>query len=119
MTEKTESLDFLNELYDTLRERKKNGDPEKSYSAKLFSKGTEKIAQKVGEEAVEIVISAIKGHRKEVISESADFFYHVLALWVDMGVRPKEVVEKLKERKGVSGLDEKASRKKKNSKKVD
>lgn len=112
MTE-NETLDFLNELYEMLKDRKKHGDPEASYSAKLFSKGREKISQKVGEEAVEIVIAATKGSRKEVISESADFFYHILALWVDMGIKPKDVVEKLKERKGVSGLDEKKARKKK------
>lgn len=111
-----ENLDFLSELYTMLRDRKKNGNPETSYSAKLFSKGTEKIAQKVGEEAVEIVISAIKGDRKEVIYESADFFYHILALWVDMGIKPQDVVKKLKERKGVSGLVEKETRKQKKAK---
>lgn len=112
---KNEPLMFLNELFATLKERKKNGDPEVSYSAKLFQRGTEKIAQKLGEEAVEVVISAMKGDKKEIISESADLLFHILALWVDQGIKAEEVIEKLKSRKGVSGIEEKESRKKKAS----
>lgn len=108
----SENLIFLQELYDLLKERKRSGDPDVSYSARLFAKGTGKIAQKVGEEAVEIVIAAMQKDKKEVISESADLLYHLLALWVDRGVKPEEVIEKLKGRKGISGIAEKKSRKK-------
>lgn len=108
----TENLRFLQELYDILKERKRSGDPDVSYSARLFARGTAKIAQKVGEEAVEIVIAAMQKDKKEVISESADLLYHLLALWVDRGVKPEEVIEQLKSRKGISGIDEKKARKK-------
>ncbi len=105
------TMDFLDELYDVIASRKKNGG-EESYTAKLFEKGTEKIAQKVGEEAVEAVIAAMKKDSKELISESADLLFHLLVLWADQGVKPKDIIEKLKERKGVSGIEEKKNRKK-------
>lgn len=108
----SENLIFLQELYDLLQDRKRNGDPDVSYTARLFAKGTAKIAQKVGEEAVEIVIAAMQQDKKEVISESADLLYHLLALWVDRGVSPEEVITQLKSRNGVSGIDEKKARKK-------
>ena len=108
----SENLIFLQELYDLMKDRKRNGDPDVSYTARLFAKGTAKIAQKVGEEAVEIVIAAMQKDKKEVINESADLLYHLLALWVDRGVNPEEVIDKLKSRKGVSGIDEKKARKK-------
>lgn len=106
----SENLKFLQELYDLMKDRKRNGDPDTSYTARLFAKGTAKMAQKVGEEAVEIVIAAMQKDKKEVISESADLLYHLLALWVDRGVRPEDVIERLKSRKGVSGIEEKKAR---------
>ncbi|MCG8491769.1 MAG: phosphoribosyl-ATP diphosphatase [Sneathiellales bacterium] len=102
--------EMLDRLFETITERK-NADPESSYTAKLYSKGTAKIAQKVGEEGVELALAAVQKNRDEVISESADLFYHMFVLWSDAGVDPQEIYAKLAEREGLSGLTEKASRK--------
>ena len=102
---------ILDQLYDTIASRK-GGDPEKSYTAKLFSRGRNKIAQKLGEEAVETVIAALGETPDHVVSESADLLYHLLVLWADCGVTPAQVWGELAERQGISGVDEKKSRKK-------
>lgn len=99
----------LDRLYATI-EARKGADPASSYTAKLFSRGRGKIAQKVGEEAVETVIEAVKGHKEGVVSESADLLYHLLVLWADAGIAPDEVYAKLAAREGVGGLAEKAAR---------
>lgn len=101
---------ILDQLYGTLKARR-GGDPEKSYSAKLFARGRGKIAQKVGEEAVETVIAALSETPERLVSESADLLYHLLALWADGGVEPGEVWRELEARQIQSGLDEKKSRK--------
>ncbi len=102
-------VDVLNRLY-TVIESRKGADPESSYTAKLFDKGRAKIAQKVGEEAVETVIEAMRDDRAAITSESADLLYHLLVLWADAGVAPADVWAKLSEREGTSGLAEKAAR---------
>lgn len=102
--------DLLTQLYATIRSRK-GGDAATSYTAKLFAKGTGKIAQKVGEEAVETVIAAMQKDRQELIAESADLLFHLMVLWADQGIIPDEVMEELFRRRGVSGLDEKKARK--------
>lgn len=99
----------LDRLYAVVASRK-GADPATSYTARLFSRGVDKIAQKVGEEAVETVIEAVKGNRDGVVGESADLLYHLLVLWADAGVDPSEVYAKLAAREGVGGLTEKASR---------
>ena len=101
--------DTINELFETIRSRK-GADPESSYTASLFAKGTAKIAQKVGEEAVETAIEAIQGNKEKLASESADLLYHLMVLWADQGLTPDDVVGILKKRQGTSGHDEKASR---------
>ena len=85
-------------------------DPSASYTAKLFAKGRPKIAQKVGEEAVEAVIAAMADDPEALVSESADLLYHLMVLWADAGVVPQAVWEELGRRQGISGLTEKASR---------
>lgn len=102
-------VDVLNRLAATI-EARKGADPTSSWTAKLLSKGAEKCAQKVGEEAVETAIAAAAGKRDEVASESADLLYHLLVLWAAMDVSPDEVYAKLAEREGTSGIEEKASR---------
>ena len=102
----------LDARYEIVASRK-GGDPEASYTAKLFTKGRKKIAQKVGEEAVEIAIASLVEGKAELISESADLLYHLTALWADCDVKPEEVWAELQNRFGTSGLDEKKSRKKK------
>ena len=90
--------------------RRLTASPDESYVAKLNSKGLAKIAQKVGEEAVETVIAAMSGEREELVSESADLLMHLLVLLQKKGVALDEVMAELDRREGVSGLDEKASR---------
>jgi phosphoribosyl-ATP pyrophosphohydrolase len=82
---------------------KRGGDPATSYTAKLLGRGTAKIAQKLGEEAVEAVIEAVRG-------ESADLLYHLLVLWADAGIAPDEIWSELQRREGISGIAEKKSR---------
>lgn len=102
---------MLERLYEVIQSRK-GGDPETSYTAKLFSRGRSRIAQKVGEEATETVISAVSNDKEHIISESADLLYHLLVLWADAGVSPSDVGLCLERREGVSGIEEKRSRKK-------
>lgn len=102
---------IIEDLYATISERK-GGDPDKSYTAKLFSRGRPKIAQKLGEESVETVIAALTEGPARVVSESADLLYHLLVLWAECSVKPSDVWEELGRRQGVSGIDEKKSRKK-------
>jgi phosphoribosyl-ATP pyrophosphohydrolase len=75
-----------------------------------MSRGTAKVAQKFGEEAVECLIEAVAGNHDALVAESADVLYHLLVLWVASDVRPEEVWEELAHREGVSGIAEKASR---------
>lgn len=102
---------ILDLLYATVAGRK-GSDPEKSYTAKLFAKGRKKIAQKLGEEAVETVIAALVESPENVVGESADLLYHLSVLWAEVGVRPEQVWAELAKRQGISGIDEKNSRKK-------
>jgi phosphoribosyl-ATP pyrophosphohydrolase len=100
---------ILDELYAVIESRK-GADPKTSRTAQLFHRGVAKIAQKVGEEAVETLIEGMRGDRDRLAEESADLLYHLLVLWVDCGVEPDEVWKKLAAREGTSGLAEKASR---------
>jgi phosphoribosyl-ATP pyrophosphohydrolase len=99
----------LQTLFDTIHSRK-DASPDESYTAKLFAKGRSKIAQKVGEEAVELAIAAVTDKRRGTITESADLLYHMLVLWAACGIDPKEVMETLQLREGTSGIDEKRRR---------
>jgi len=107
--------EVLDKLYRSILERR-GADPSVSYTAKLFNRGRAKIAQKVGEEAVEVVIDAIGGNRAALAEESADLLYHLLVLWADAGLDPGDVYAILANRAGKGGLAEKAERKKKNGK---
>lgn len=100
---------ILEDLFATIESRK-GGDPETSHTAKLFAKGTDKIAQKVGEEGVEVVIEAMKGDRQKLVSESADLLFHLMVLWADQGLVPRQVIAELARRQGISGIAEKQSR---------
>ena len=102
-------MDTLTRLEATIAQRL-TASPEESYVAKLNSKGLAKIAQKVGEEAVETVIAAMSGTREELVSESADLLMHLIVLLQKQGISLAEVMAELDRREGTSGLDEKASR---------
>ena len=100
----------LDRLYEIVLSRR-GTDPERSHTARLFEKGTPKIAQKLGEEAVETVIAGLGGGREELAGESADLLYHLLVLWAARDLRPEEVWRELERRRASSGIDEKAGRK--------
>ena len=107
----SENLDkTMHDLFNIVLERRE-GDPTRSYVAKLSQRGRKKIAQKVGEEAVETVIAALKEKKKDTINESADLLFHLTMLWADKGITPEQVSQELRDRMGISGLDEKAARK--------
>lgn len=86
------------------------GDPQSSYVAKLNARGVPKIAQKLGEEAVEAVIAAMADDRDGLIGEAADLIFHLLVLLDAKGVSLAEVLAELDRREGTSGIAEKASR---------
>lgn len=85
--------------------------PEESYTAKLISRGINKVSQKLGEEATEAVIAAVTGDREELTKESADVLYHLLVVLRASNLPLAEVMAELDRRTAQSGLAEKASRK--------
>ena len=89
----------------------RHADPETSYVAKLTAKGRAKIAQKLGEEAVETVIAAMGEDRGEIVGEATDLVFHLAVLLVDAGLSFDDIRAELVRREGVSGIAEKASRK--------
>ncbi len=99
----------LDRLYLVIDSRK-GADPDTSYTARLFSRGRQQIAKKLGEEAVEALIEGIRGDKGKLVGESADMLYHLLTLWAATGVKPKAVWSELARREGLSGIAEKASR---------
>ena len=88
---------FLYELQGVIQNRKNQPD-EKSYTTSLFKKGTKKIAQKVGEEATEVILEAMDGQKELLIEESSDLLYHFLVLLADQGLKLEDVEAKLMER---------------------
>ncbi len=102
--------DTLKRLEATIADRRM-GDAATSYVASLAAKGTAKIAQKVGEEAVETVIAALGGNSREIVKEAADLVFHLAVLLADAGLSFEDVLAELDAREGVSGLAEKAARK--------
>jgi phosphoribosyl-ATP pyrophosphohydrolase len=105
----TSGVEVLDRLAQAI-EGRRHASPEHSHTAKLLSRGTKRIAQKVGEEAVETVIEAVRGRRDKLIQESADLMYHLLVLWADARILPAEIWAELARREGVSGIEEKAAR---------
>ncbi|MBM3502601.1 MAG: phosphoribosyl-ATP diphosphatase [Alphaproteobacteria bacterium] len=104
--------EILDRLFTVVRQRQRRGDPGASYVARLFQQGRARIAQKVGEEGLETALAGALGKRRQVASESADLLFMLLVLWAELGLTPADVLAELKRREGVSGLEEKASRKK-------
>ena len=91
-------MDIMQELYSVIMDRKANP-AEGSYTNYLLNKGTEKIAKKVGEEAVETAIAAAKKNKNEVVAELADLEYHMLVLMADMGLTLEDLYSELKSRR--------------------
>jgi phosphoribosyl-ATP pyrophosphohydrolase len=99
----------LDRLYATILARK-GADPGSSHTARLFASGRAKIAQKVGEEAVETALAAVTETPDKVTAEAADLVYHLLILLAECGIRPEQVWAELARREGTSGIAEKAGR---------
>jgi phosphoribosyl-ATP pyrophosphohydrolase len=102
-------MDTLSTLYQTLLSRK-NSDPQTSYVASLYKKGTPGIVNKVIEEAVETGVEAMGDHLDKLASESADLLFHLMVLWAHKGITPADVLSVLESRAGISGHTEKKSR---------
>lgn len=90
---------ILDRLHTIIMARK-GKTPEDSYTARLYDEGTAKIAQKVGEEAVETIIEAMKNDKARMAEESADLLYHLLVLWADRDLNPNDVWDILDKRFG-------------------
>jgi phosphoribosyl-ATP pyrophosphohydrolase len=99
----------LHRLWQVIQSRR-GADPQTSYTARLFSRGRAKIAQKLGEEAVEAVIEGVGNNPAALVGESADLLYHLLVLWAAAGISPENVAAELIRREGVSGIAEKRGR---------
>jgi len=91
---------------------RKGGDAEKSYVAGLLAASEDAVLKKVGEEATETILAAKAGDRLQLVRETADLWFHCLILLARHGLGPGDVLAELHRREGISGLDEKAARKK-------
>ena len=90
----------------------KAGDPAKSYVAKLFAQGDDAMLKKIGEEATETVLAAKGGDRLHLVREVTDLWFHCLIVLARHGLGPGDVLAEMQRREGISGIDEKAARKK-------
>ena len=102
--------DVLTQLADVLESRK-GASPDSSYVASLYDKGLDEILKKVGEEATETVMAAKDGDPEKIIYETADLWFHTLVMLANQDLGPQQVLDELQRRFGLSGLEEKASRK--------
>jgi len=98
--------DSVDRLYDAILAAR-GGDPARSRTARLLRAGRAKIAKKLGEEAVEVVIDAMNGSHDAVVRESADLLYNLAVLWAATGVQPKEVWKEMERRERLFGIAEK------------
>lgn len=99
----------LERLFDVIKSRR-GVPPSESYTASLFAGGSQEIARKLGEEAVETMVAGLIEDKARLTAESADLLYHLFVLWAARGVVPGEVWAELGRREGMSGHAEKASR---------
>ena len=98
------------ERLDLTIQRKITESPNKSHTARLLKKGTEKCAEKFGEEAIELIVACIKKKKKEIIGEAADTLYHMCVLLRSKNISINQVLLELASREGVSGIEEKRKR---------
>ena len=104
------SNDTLERLAQVI-EARRGADPDKSYVARLFSKGHDAILKKIGEEATEVVMACKDGERTKIVGEVADLWFHSMLALSAFGLKPADVLKELERREGLSGLEEFASRK--------
>lgn len=102
--------DVLKTVADTL-EARREASPQSSYVASLFHKGEDAILKKVAEEAAETLMASKDKDKLHLVREVADLWFHSMVLLAYHGLRPEDVLMELKRREGISGIDEKASRK--------
>jgi len=93
-------------------EQRKGGDARKSYVAGLLGGDEDAVLRKIGEEAIETVLAAKSGDRLHLVQETADLWFHCLIMLSRHGLGPGDVLAELHRREGISGIDEKAARKK-------
>ena len=98
------------ERLDLTIQRKTTESPNQSHTAKLLKKGTEKCAEKFGEEAIELIVASVKKKKKEIIGEAADTLYHMFVLLRSKNISINEVLSELASREGISGIEEKRKR---------
>ena len=98
--------DSIDRLYEAVLQSRE-GDPAFSRTAKLFRGGIEKMAKKLGEEAIEVGIGALQGKRQEVIEESADVLYQLCVLWAECTITPEDVRAEMDRRERLYGMAEK------------
>ncbi|MFL6800002.1 MAG: phosphoribosyl-ATP diphosphatase [Xanthobacteraceae bacterium] len=98
--------DSIDRLYDAVK-ASRGADPAKSRTSRLLRAGRPKVAKKLAEEAVEVVIDAMNGHSDAVVRESADLLYNLVVLWVSCGVHPKDVWVEMLRRERLMGIAEK------------
>jgi len=110
MSDMASSTDTLARLAAVIESRR-GGDPDKSYVARLFAKGPDAILKKIGEEAIETVMAAKDGDRQRIVAEMADLWFHALVAQAAFDLKPQDVLDELTRREGLSGLEEKALRK--------
>ena len=103
-------MNTILERLDLTIQGKTTESPNKSHTAKLLKKGTEKCAEKFGEEAIELIVASVKKKKKEIIGEAADTLYHMLVLLRSKNISINEVLSELSSREGISGIEEKRKR---------
>ena len=103
-------MNTILERLDLTIQGKTTESPNKSHTAKLLKKGTEKCAEKFGEEAIELIVASVKKKKKEIIGEAADTLYHMFVLLRSKNISINEVLSELASREGISGIEEKRKR---------
>lgn len=103
------NVEVLERLSETLLARRK-ADPETSYTAKLLANAPDAILKKIGEESAELIMAAKDGKRLNVVWEVTDVWFHTLVLLAHFGLSADDVLNELRRREGISGIDEKAAR---------
>jgi phosphoribosyl-ATP pyrophosphohydrolase len=103
-------LTIIHRLAETI-ETRKNSDSGSSYVAKLLSGGHDELLKKIAEEAAEVLLASKDGNKAHITHEVADLWFHCLILLAQHDIGPEDVLAELERREGVSGIDEKASRK--------
>ena len=106
----TRRMDLVFDRLEATIRARRDAPADTSYTASLFAKGRSKIAQKLGEEAVETVIAACSGDEASIVPEAADLMFHLAVLLADAGLSLDDVRAELERREGVGGLIEKAGR---------